>query len=204
MTVANVEDFGMPIPSIGAIDWIVLAVLLGSFLLGAWRGFVFEILSLLSWIAAVLVAQLFAGPVSAVLPMGGSNDSLRYVAGFVLVFIVTIFACNFVASLIRRLVTAAGLRPIDRVLGAIFGVFRALVLALVVGLMAQLTSLSNTVWWKDSVSGPVMTEAVGAIRPVLPDRIASLLEIECCALSQIGKTGAISPLDAGALRNWGK
>ena len=42
------------------LDWICVAVLLGSLLLGAWRGLVYEVVSVASWIAAFFLAQWFA------------------------------------------------------------------------------------------------------------------------------------------------
>ena len=39
------------------LDWIFVGVLLVSLALGAWRGLVYEVLSLLSWIAAFVLAQ---------------------------------------------------------------------------------------------------------------------------------------------------
>ena len=39
------------------LDWAVLIVLAASLLLGAWRGLVYEVLSVLSWIAAFVAAQ---------------------------------------------------------------------------------------------------------------------------------------------------
>ena len=38
------------------VDWVLLGVLLASMLVGAWRGLVFEVLSLAGWLAAPLVA----------------------------------------------------------------------------------------------------------------------------------------------------
>ena len=39
-------------------DWILLALLAASMVLGAWRGLVYEVLSVLGWIAAFLLAHL--------------------------------------------------------------------------------------------------------------------------------------------------
>ena len=39
------------------LDWVLLAVLLVSLLLGLWRGLVYEVLSVVSWIAAFVLAQ---------------------------------------------------------------------------------------------------------------------------------------------------
>ena len=162
-------------PPLGALDWILLALVVASLLLGAWRGLVFEALSLLAWIAAFVMAQAFAGAVSAWLPMGEYSESVRYAAGFVLVFLVTIFACHLIAALVKRLVVAVGLRPIDRVLGAVFGVVRACVLLLVLGVVAQLTSLGAADWWAQSISGPLIANAVHSLQPVLPSAIGRML-----------------------------
>ena len=50
-------------------DWILLALLAASMVLGAWRGLVYEVLSVLGWIAAFLLAQWFAPDVADKLPM---------------------------------------------------------------------------------------------------------------------------------------
>ena len=42
------------------LDWILLAVLLASLLLGAWRGLVYEVLSVLNWVASFVLAQWWA------------------------------------------------------------------------------------------------------------------------------------------------
>ena len=66
------------------LDWIFLIVLLGSLALGAWRGFVYEVMSVLSWLLAFFLAQWFGMDVGQWLPMGGMSDVLRFAAGFVL------------------------------------------------------------------------------------------------------------------------
>lgn len=160
---------------IGAFDWILLALAVASLLIGAWRGLVFEVLSLLSWIVAFVLAQWFAGAAAGWLPMGDASESVRYAAGFVLVFLAAIFACHLVAALIKRLVEAVGLRPVDRVLGALFGAVRACVLVLVLGVVAQLTPLGSAEWWRQSISGPLISSAVQGLRPALPHEIGRLL-----------------------------
>lgn len=37
-----------------ALDWIFVGILTASLLIGAWRGLVFELLSLAGWVAAFL------------------------------------------------------------------------------------------------------------------------------------------------------
>ena len=107
---------------LSALDWICAALLLASLLLGAWRGLVFELMSIAGWVIAFLAARWSATVVGDWLPMGESPEPLRYAAGFVLVFIAVAFLCGMLASLARHAAKALGVRPVDRVFGAVFGV----------------------------------------------------------------------------------
>ena len=62
------------------VDWIFLAVLLLSLIVGAWRGLVFEVLSVLSWAVAFVLAQWFAPDVAAHLSMAGHEAKVHRVA----------------------------------------------------------------------------------------------------------------------------
>ena len=152
-----------------ALDWIFAAVLLASMLIGAWRGLVFEVLSLLGWVVSFFVAQWFADDMAAVLPMGESAGSLRYAAGFAVVFVASVFACGFLTWLAKKLVEAIGLRPADRTLGAVFGVLRGLVLLLAVAVVAGLTPMHEAAWWQESQGAPVLTEVLKGLKPALPE-----------------------------------
>ena len=129
-----------------ALDWIFAAVLLASMLIGAWRGLVFEVLSLMGWVASFFVAQWFAEDMAALLPMGQSAEALRYAAGFVVVFVGAVFACGLLTWLAKKLVDAIGLRPADRALGALFGVLRGMVLLLAAAVVAGLTPMGDAGW----------------------------------------------------------
>ena len=154
------------------LDWIFVAVLLASMLIGAWRGLVFEVLSLLGWVVSFFVAQWWADDMAALLPMGESAGSLRYAAGFAVVFVASVFVCGFLTWLAKKLVEAIGLRPADRSLGAVFGVLRGLVLLLAVAVVAGLTPLRDAAWWQESRGAPVLAEVLRGLKPALPDEFA--------------------------------
>lgn len=84
------------------LDWIFAAVLLASMLIGAWRGLVFEILSLIAWVVAFFIAQWWAADVAVWLPVAELQGALRHAAAFVLVFVAAVFACSFVAWLAKN------------------------------------------------------------------------------------------------------
>jgi membrane protein required for colicin V production len=158
-----------------ALDWVFVTVLAGSLLLGAWRGLVYEVLSVAGWIAAFVLAQWFAADAAAWLPMGRSGDALRHAAGFVLVFVAAAFAAGLLAWLVKKMVEAVGLRPIDRTLGAAFGLVRGAVLLLAAAVVINMTPLQTGGWWTESRGAGVATAVLRGLKPVLPDRFGQYL-----------------------------
>jgi membrane protein required for colicin V production len=158
-----------------ALDWVFAGILLASFLLGAWRGLVYEVLSVVSWIAAFVLAQVFAPDVAKWLPMGQAPESLRYAAAFLLVFIVVVFAGGLLAWLTKKLVEAVGLRPVDRALGAGFGLLRGALLLMAIAIVVNMTALRHGEWWTESKGAALSTAAVKSLKPVLPERFGQYL-----------------------------
>jgi membrane protein required for colicin V production len=144
-------------------------------LLGALRGLVYEVLSVMGWIAAFLLAQWFAPTVSEKLPMQGSGETLRFAAACVLVFIASVFAAGLISALMKKLISAVGLRPVDRILGAIFGAFRGLILLLALSVVVHMTALHESDWWLESKGGPMLMTLLKGLRPMLPEKFGAFL-----------------------------
>ena len=157
------------------VDWILLAVLLVSLLLGAWRGLVYELMSMIGWIAAFILAQWWAPEVAERLPMSSATEPVRYAAAFVLVFVAGAFAGGFLAWLTRKLVEAIGLRPVDRTLGAAFGLVRGLVLLLALAVVMDMTPMKSSPWWQASVGAGLLSAALKGLKPVLPEAFGKYL-----------------------------
>ena len=156
-------------------DWILLALLAASMVLGAWRGLVYEVLSVLGWIAAFLLAQWFAPEVADLLPMSKSEQTLRYAAGFVLVFIASVFAAGLISALMKKIISVVGLRPVDRILGALFGIFRGLIFLLALSVVVHMTALQESDWWLESKGGPKLMTLLKGIKPMLPEKFGAYL-----------------------------
>lgn len=157
------------------VDWILLGILGLSFLLGAWRGLVYEVLSVFVWIAAFVLAQWYAPDMAAKLPMEGSAESLRYAAGFVVVFIGSAFVASVLVQLIKRLVAAVGLRPVDRTLGAVFGLIRGAILILAIAVVMNMTALRSQADWQASQGASYLTGVLIKIKPLLPQDFSKYL-----------------------------
>lgn len=157
------------------VDWVLLAVLVFSMLLGAWRGMVYEVLSVLGWALSFYAAQYFAPSVAELLPLAASSDAMRFAAAFVLVFIGALFAAGLLAFLMQKLVAAIGLRPVDRTLGAAFGLVRGAILLLAAAVVIDMTALKSSAWWQESSGAPVLNATLKGLKPVLPEQFAKYL-----------------------------
>jgi membrane protein required for colicin V production len=160
---------------LATLDWIVLAVLAASVLLGLWRGLVYEVLSVLNWLAAFTLAQWLAPRAAEWLPLSRAGEPVRYAAGFVVVFIAALFAGGLLAWLMKKLVQAVGLQPVDRALGGMFGLVRGTVAVLALAVVVHLTGLKDGLWWRESVTAGVATAALRGLKPVVPERFGTYL-----------------------------
>ena len=154
---------------LSALDWICAAVLLASLILGAWRGLVFELLSIAGWVMAFLGARWAGEAVGHWLPMGESPEPLRYAAGFVLVFIAVAFLCGMLATLARHAAKTLGVRPVDRVFGALFGMLRGALVLMVLAALVQMTPMREEDWWRSSLSSGWLEMALSWLHPLLPE-----------------------------------
>lgn len=157
------------------VDIALLLVLGASLVIGAWRGLVYEMVSLAGWVAAFWGAQWFALDAAAYLPLGGLAGPIRYAAGFLVVFIAAIFASALLAFLAQKLVAAIGMRPADRTLGALFGLVRGAVFLLAVAVVVQITPLHEGGWWQESKGAPVLAAVLDGLKPALPAQFGRYL-----------------------------
>lgn len=158
-----------------ALDWILLAVLLLSMMLGAWRGLVYELLSVLGWVASFFLAQWAAPRVATLLPWQAASETVRYAAAFALVFVAAVFAAGLLAFMLKKLVHAIGLQPVDRTLGVAFGLVRGLILLLAATVVIDMTALGASAWWRESQGAAVLTATLRGLKPMLPEQFARVL-----------------------------
>ena len=153
-------------------DYIVIAVVAASVLLGIWRGVVGEIIALVAWILAFFAARWWGDEVANSVLNAISDPELRLVAAWVLVFIVVLMLMALLRLAIRGLLKALGLSPTDRLLGMIFGVARGLVIVLALVVVGSMTMAAQQKWWVEAYFSAPLETAVMAGKPWLPEEIA--------------------------------
>ena len=154
-------------------DYIILVVVVLSILLGWWRGLVYEILSLLSWITAYFVAKSWVTEFVPYMPAVLEGEALKIAAAFVFVFITTLILCGIAAWAVNKLIKSFGLDwRTDGVAGAIFGFFRGFMVVLSLVVLAGLTKLPQSPFWQNALLSKPLQNVAMLAKDILPEDMA--------------------------------
>jgi membrane protein required for colicin V production len=152
------------------VDYVIIALIALSAVIGLARGLIREVLSLVIWVAAGAVAWLFHRPLADQLTPWLSTPSVRVGVAFViLVFVVLILGAIF-GQLLTTLIDKTGLTGTDRLLGILFGAARGAVLVALMVYLAALTPMLEDPWWRES-------QLIGHFQ-TLADRLLDLIPPE--------------------------
>lgn len=153
------------------LDWAVLAFVAGSVLLGILRGGAKEVLGLGGLVGGLVFAFLGAPLLSPLLQDLIAAPTLRWLAAYVFIFIAVRVLAWSLGKLLAEIISAARLGAFDKVVGALYGVFRAVVITLTAAFLCMITRLPSTPLWQSSVAAPVAQRTVMILSVFLPQDI---------------------------------
>ena len=164
-------------------DIVILAVMGVSLAFGLFRGLVRELLSLVSWILAFWIAYRFSSSVAQIIDKALQNPTLSQAVSAILVFVLVLVALMLLASLISKIFKATGLAGMDRILGGLFGLGRAVVILFVAVIVGQHTVVIDQDWYNASMMIPLFDQALDRVAGYLPPGTlegigAGLLEVK--------------------------
>jgi membrane protein required for colicin V production len=153
-------------------DYIVLFILISSVVISTMRGLVKEILSLVGWIAAFVVANAFGAKLAPMLPSVVPGESLRLIVAFIALFLGVRVLMGLLALAIGALIEATGLSLADRGLGGLFGLGRGIVIVLAGVILCGMTSIPQQDFWKNALLSPMAETGARTVKPFLPAAFA--------------------------------
>ncbi|MDG1118898.1 MAG: CvpA family protein [Flavimaricola sp.] len=159
------------------IDGVVAVVIVLSALLAYSRGLVRETLAIAGWIAATVLAFLFADqiqPLVRQIPVLGDfiGDSceLSIIAAFAAVFAVALVVFSIFTPLFSSVVQRSALGGVDQGLGFLFGVLRGILLVAVAFFVYQtVLSTQSIAMVEDSRAAAVFSRLTGQIEERRPE-----------------------------------
>jgi membrane protein required for colicin V production len=153
-------------------DYIVLLVLVCSVLISTMRGLVKEMLSLVGWVVAFVVANAYGAQLAELLPAAVPGVAVRLMLAFVVLFIGVRMLMGLLTLALDAVVTASGLGFADRGLGSLFGVARGLLIVLAGVILCGMTAIPQQAFWKNAMLSPLAETGARTIKPYLPSAYA--------------------------------
>jgi membrane protein required for colicin V production len=153
-------------------DYLVLFVLLASVVISTMRGLVKEILSLLSWVVAFVIANAYGATLAPMLPSMIPGEAVRLMVAFVALFLGTRILMGLLTLAIDALIKASGLGLADRGLGGLFGFARGIVIVLFAVILCGMTSIPQQDFWKNALLSPMAETGARTLKPFLPAAFA--------------------------------
>jgi len=114
------------------LDWLLVAILVYSIAISWFKGFIREVLGLITILAAVLLAAWFYRGVGDRFKDVVRTENIALFLGFSLIFLATFLVGFFAIWIIARFVKFAKLQWADRLLGAAFGFIRGWTISAVI------------------------------------------------------------------------
>lgn len=149
-------------------DYLVLFVLVTSVLISTMRGLVKEMLSLVSWVVAFVIANAYGATLAKFLPEAIPGEAIRLLLAFVVLFIGVRILMGLLGMTVDALVKVTGLSLADRTLGSLFGVARGLVIVLTAVILCGMTSIPQQPFWKNALLSPLAEQGARSVKPYLP------------------------------------
>jgi membrane protein required for colicin V production len=162
--------------ALNIIDLLFITVFFFSILFGIIRGLVRELLAVCFLIAALVVAFIYYQDVGLLLSGLIKKRDLADLAGFLLLLLLVAGAGSLVTRLIGKFLLIGPLKALDRLLGGVFGLLRATLLAGIIIYSFIAFPLDDTLL-RQSQLAPYLISAMVMGMKILPPAVRDKLKL---------------------------
>jgi membrane protein required for colicin V production len=154
--------------SFTAFDWLLVAVVVISAAMAFGRGIIRVLFSLAGLIAGILIASWNYQRLAVQIHPWVTSVPTAQILAFLTIILAIWFFFAIIAGFVRRAVKAVGLGFADRLLGAVFGAARGVLLG-IAAMMALAAFAPESTWIRQSVLAPYFLEGAHEVSFVVPE-----------------------------------
>ncbi len=155
------------------LDLIVLVVVLISATLAMVRGFVREVLSVASWVAAVAAAYFFYKPLVPLVKADIESGTIATIIEAAVIFFIALIIASYITTRISDFVIDSRVGAVDRGLGFVFGAARGLLLLVIALLFFSWLVQKPPPWVANAKSEPILSDLGQKLMAALPPDVES-------------------------------
>ena len=128
------------------IDYVVLSTLLWFAYKGFRNGIILELATGVGIVIGIILAKTYYLTLSKNVDFLFNNDSLGMIVSFICLFISIIILANIAGILLKKIVNLIFLGIFDKLLGSIFGVFKAIIIIKISFVLLLTLPSNNTIY----------------------------------------------------------
>jgi membrane protein required for colicin V production len=151
-------------------DYVVIAAILISAVVGAARGFLREVVAFLAWVIALFLAWHFSELVAPHLGGLMADSQVRPWAARVIIVVLVLLIGAGVGAALAHFMRLSIFSGMDRLLGFVFGVLRGFVLLGVFVILGQLLQVQDERWWRQSMLIPYGESVANGLRTLVGEQ----------------------------------
>jgi len=153
--------------AMNSTDYVVIAAILISAVVGGLRGFLREVVAFVAWVVGLFLAWHFSDLVAP--HLGGllAGAHVQPWAARVIIVLLVLLLGAAVGAVLGHYVRLSIFSGMDRLLGVVFGVLRGLVLLGVFVILGQLLELQDEQWWRHSMLMPYGESIANGLRALV-------------------------------------
>lgn len=157
-----------------AVDYIILAIVIISAVMGLVRGLLREAIAVITWFLAIVLAWSF-GP-SLEPHLGGIlvGSPLRIWAARALIFVGVLLLGGAISVVVSHYVRVSMFAGLDKFLGFVFGIVRGIVIVGAFTIAVQALRMDEDASWKRSRLMPYAIGVADALRGIVGEKLERL------------------------------
>ncbi len=159
-------------------DYAVLIIVGLSVTFSVMRGAVKEVLAIIGWVAAFYVGRTYADQLLPMMPPDIPTESLRVLAAFLILFLATLLLATLLGIAISAIIRKVGLGWLDRLLGAVFGMLRGLLIVCILVFLAGFTDYPKDARWRNAMFSAPIEALVVSLLPWVPESMSQHIKYD--------------------------
>ncbi|HEV7609921.1 MAG TPA: CvpA family protein [Steroidobacteraceae bacterium] len=154
-----------------AVDYIIIAILIISAVMGLVRGLLREAIAVITWFLAIILAWSFG---STLEPMLGGilvGSPMRIWAARAIIFVFVLLLGGAVSVILGHFVRVSMFAGMDKFLGFVFGIIRGVVIVGAFTIAIQALRMDEDARWKNSRLMPYAIGVADALRGIVGEKL---------------------------------
>ena len=157
-----------------AVDYIILAIIVISAIMGLVRGLLREAVAVITWFLAIVLAWSFASTLEPHLGGVLAGSPLRIWAARTIIFVGILLLGGAVAVILGHYVRVSMFAGMDKFLGLVFGVIRGVIIVGAFTIAVQALRMDEDESWKRSRLMPYAIGVADALRGIVGEKLERL------------------------------